>query len=70
MQNLLTNCVHLYCRTAVPKWVRAILFPLAELDLIFLVGEPYAGEIRGIARTLEINVGYVLAVNLAYEATA
>lgn len=56
--------------SSVPKWVRAILFPLAEVDLIFLVREPYAGEIRGIARTLDISVGYVLAVNLAYEATA
>lgn len=60
----------LYCRESVPKWVRAILFPLAEIDLIFLAREPYVGEIKGIARTLGVSVGYMMAVNLAYEATA
>ncbi|KAM5193576.1 N-acylethanolamine-hydrolyzing acid amidase-like [Mantella aurantiaca] len=56
--------------TVVPKWARAIICPLAEVDIILFVREPYAGEMRGIARTLGISVGYVLAINFAYEATA
>ncbi|XP_040273887.1 N-acylethanolamine-hydrolyzing acid amidase [Bufo bufo] len=53
-----------------PKWVHAIIRPLAEVELYFLVREPYAGEIKGIARTLGVNVGDVVALNLCYEATA
>ncbi|XP_056424693.1 N-acylethanolamine-hydrolyzing acid amidase-like [Hyla sarda] len=57
-------------RTSLPKWVHALIRPLAEIELAFLVPEPYAGEIRGIARTLGINIGDVVALNLCYEATA
>ncbi|XP_069834349.1 N-acylethanolamine-hydrolyzing acid amidase-like [Dendropsophus ebraccatus] len=56
--------------TSLPKWVHALIRPLAEVDLAFLVPEPYAGEIRGIAKTLGVNVGDVVALNLCYEATA
>ncbi|XP_075705922.1 N-acylethanolamine-hydrolyzing acid amidase [Rhinoderma darwinii] len=55
---------------SLPKWVHAIIRPLADLELAFLVHEPYAGEIKGIARTLGVNVGDVVALNLCYEATA
>ncbi|XP_073397261.1 N-acylethanolamine-hydrolyzing acid amidase-like isoform X1 [Dendrobates tinctorius] len=56
--------------TTLPKWVHAIIRPLAEIELAFLIHEPYAGEIKGIARTLGVNVGDVVALNLCYEATA
>ncbi|XP_069599501.1 N-acylethanolamine-hydrolyzing acid amidase-like [Ranitomeya imitator] len=56
--------------TTLPKWVHAIIRPLAEVELAFLIHEPYAGEIKGIARTLGVNVGDVVALNLCYEATA
>ncbi|XP_063775975.1 N-acylethanolamine-hydrolyzing acid amidase isoform X2 [Pseudophryne corroboree] len=56
--------------TTLPKWVHAIIRPLAEVDLVFLVHEPYAGEIMSISRTLGVSVGDVVALNLCYEATA
>ncbi|KAM8938927.1 N-acylethanolamine-hydrolyzing acid amidase [Pelodytes ibericus] len=55
---------------SIPKWVQIIILPITEIDLDLLVKEAYAGEIRGIARTLGIRTGDVLALNLAYEATA
>uniref|UniRef100_A0A8C5LRA9 N-acylethanolamine-hydrolyzing acid amidase n=1 Tax=Leptobrachium leishanense TaxID=445787 RepID=A0A8C5LRA9_9ANUR len=55
---------------SIPKWVHVIILPITELDLHFLVDEPYASEIVGIAKSLGINAGDVLALNLAYEATA
>nr|DBA28762.1 TPA: hypothetical protein GDO54_009065 [Pyxicephalus adspersus] len=69
-QTYLKEKMDFIVQNGLPKWARAIIFPLAEFDLIFLVKEPYAGELRGIARTLGFNVGYVLALNLVYEATA
>ncbi|XP_075462819.1 N-acylethanolamine-hydrolyzing acid amidase-like [Ascaphus truei] len=54
----------------VPKWVHAVIRPLAELDLEHLVHEPYAGEIRGISRALGMSAGDILLVNFCYEATA
>lgn len=69
-QTYLKESMEFVYKSSVPKWVQAIILPLAEIDLIFLVREPYAGEIRGIARTLGASVGYVLGINFAYEATA
>ncbi|XP_071972317.1 N-acylethanolamine-hydrolyzing acid amidase-like isoform X2 [Engystomops pustulosus] len=57
-------------RTTLPGWVHAIIRPLAEAELLFLVRKEYAGEIKGIARTLGVNLGDVVALNLCYEATA
>ncbi|XP_053311685.1 N-acylethanolamine-hydrolyzing acid amidase [Spea bombifrons] len=56
--------------SSVPKWAHALILPLTDIDLALLVKEPYAGEIRGIAKTLGVSPGDVLALNLAYEATA
>ncbi|XP_068089402.1 N-acylethanolamine-hydrolyzing acid amidase-like [Hyperolius riggenbachi] len=53
-----------------PKWVHAIIRPLAEIDLALLVRDPYAGEIKGLARTLGVSIGDVMALNLCYEASA
>ncbi|MEE6509755.1 hypothetical protein FKM82_027716 [Ascaphus truei] len=47
----------------VPKWVHAVIRPLAELDLEHLVHEPYAGEIRGISRALGMSAGDILLIN-------
>ncbi|XP_040183525.1 N-acylethanolamine-hydrolyzing acid amidase-like [Rana temporaria] len=69
-QTYLKESMEFIYKSSIPKWVQAIILPLAEIDIIFLVREPYADEIRGIARTLEVSVGYILGVNLAYEATA
>ncbi|KAM9329674.1 N-acylethanolamine-hydrolyzing acid amidase-like [Gastrophryne carolinensis] len=59
-----------FFRETLPKWVHDLIRPLAGLDLIFLVGEPYAGEIKGIAKTLGVSAGDIMALNLCYEATA
>ncbi|XP_062992054.1 N-acylethanolamine-hydrolyzing acid amidase [Elgaria multicarinata webbii] len=53
----------------VPKWVHAILKPIAE-ELENFVPQPFAGEIRGLCNALGLNVGDGLLFNLAYEATA
>ncbi|XP_075058725.1 N-acylethanolamine-hydrolyzing acid amidase-like isoform X2 [Mixophyes fleayi] len=57
-------------QTTLPKWAHAIIRPLAEVDLVFLVHEPYAGEIKGISRTLGVSVGDIVALNLCYESAA
>ncbi|KAM4709272.1 N-acylethanolamine-hydrolyzing acid amidase [Discoglossus pictus] len=54
----------------VPKWVHAFIRPLAEVDIDLLLHDPYAGEIKGIARTLGVSCGDVVLLNLCYEATA
>ncbi|KAG8454269.1 hypothetical protein GDO86_000784, partial [Hymenochirus boettgeri] len=54
----------------VPKWVHAIIRPLAEFDLFLYLKEPYAGEIRGIAKTLSLSAGDIVMLNLMYEANA
>ncbi|XP_053559375.1 N-acylethanolamine-hydrolyzing acid amidase [Bombina bombina] len=56
--------------TYVPKWVHEIIRPLAEVDLELFLHEPYAGEMKGIARALQIQPGDVVLLNLCYEATA
>ncbi|CAI5784817.1 N-acylethanolamine-hydrolyzing acid amidase [Podarcis lilfordi] len=53
----------------VPKWVHAIIRPLAE-ELESFAPQPFAGEIRGLCQALGLNVGDGLLINLAYESTA
>ncbi|XP_053260376.1 N-acylethanolamine-hydrolyzing acid amidase-like isoform X1 [Podarcis raffonei] len=52
----------------VPKWVHAIIRPLAE-EIESFVPQPFAGEIRGLCQALGLNVGDGLLLNLAYEIT-
>ncbi|KAM4807792.1 N-acylethanolamine-hydrolyzing acid amidase [Rhinophrynus dorsalis] len=59
-----------FFHSVLPEWVHAIIRPLAEVDLALFMHEPYAGEIRGIARTLGVSAGDIVALNLCYEATA
>ncbi|XP_034959014.2 N-acylethanolamine-hydrolyzing acid amidase [Zootoca vivipara] len=53
----------------VPKWVHAIIRPLAE-EIESFAPQPFAGEIRGLCQALGLNVGDGLLLNLAYESTA
>ncbi|KAG8134293.1 putative N-acylethanolamine-hydrolyzing acid amidase protein [Naja naja] len=55
--------------SAIPKWVHAIIRPLAE-DLESFIPQPYEGEIRGLAKHFGVSVGDELLLNLAYEFTA
>ncbi|KAJ6657497.1 hypothetical protein lerEdw1_002432 [Lerista edwardsae] len=53
----------------VPKWVHAVLRPIAE-KLDDYVPQPFAGEIRGMCKSVGVKVGDLLLLNLAYESTA
>ncbi|XP_061439366.1 N-acylethanolamine-hydrolyzing acid amidase-like [Rhineura floridana] len=54
---------------AVPKWVHAIIHPLAE-EIESFFPQPFAGEVRGLYKALGLNVGDGLLLNLAYECSA
>ncbi|XP_066488279.1 N-acylethanolamine-hydrolyzing acid amidase [Tiliqua scincoides] len=54
---------------SVPEWVRPVLEPLVE-KLDYFVPQPFAGEIRGICKSVGMNVGDLILLNLAYESTA
>ncbi|XP_006035954.1 N-acylethanolamine-hydrolyzing acid amidase isoform X1 [Alligator sinensis] len=53
----------------VPKWVHAVIRPLAA-ELEFFIPPPFAGEIQGMCNALGMSVGDGILLNLAYEATA
>ncbi|KAJ7327226.1 hypothetical protein JRQ81_016985 [Phrynocephalus forsythii] len=53
----------------IPKWVHAIIRPIAE-EIESFVPQPFAGEIRGLCSALGLSVGDGLLLNLAYESTA
>ncbi|XP_067413136.1 N-acylethanolamine-hydrolyzing acid amidase [Emydura macquarii macquarii] len=53
----------------VPKWVHAIIQPIAA-ELESFIPQPFAGEILGMCKALEISVGDGLLLNLAYEFSA
>ncbi|XP_042323237.1 N-acylethanolamine-hydrolyzing acid amidase [Sceloporus undulatus] len=56
-------------RDTIPKWVHSIIRPIAE-EIESFVPQPFAGEIRGLCKALDLNVGDGLLLNLAYESTA
>ncbi|KAE8630965.1 hypothetical protein XENTR_v10001033 [Xenopus tropicalis] len=68
--SLLREILDHFFNSVVPKWVHAIIRPLAEVELELYMNEPYAGEIRGMAKTIGVSVGDVVLLNLCYEATA
>nr|XP_060635363.1 N-acylethanolamine-hydrolyzing acid amidase [Anolis sagrei ordinatus] len=54
---------------SIPKWVHAIIRPIAE-EIVSCVPQPFAGEIWGLFKALDLNVGDGLLLNLAYESSA
>ncbi|XP_054845797.1 N-acylethanolamine-hydrolyzing acid amidase [Eublepharis macularius] len=54
---------------AVPKWVHAVIRPIAE-EIELYIPQPFAGEIRGLCQALGVNVGDGVLLNMAYESTA
>ncbi|XP_040183540.1 N-acylethanolamine-hydrolyzing acid amidase-like isoform X2 [Rana temporaria] len=49
-------------------WSKPMYFIMADIYLDFLAPEPYAGEIRGIAKALGFKTSEVTLINLIYEA--
>lgn len=51
-----------------PLWSKPLLLALADGYLDFIAPEPYAGEIRGIAKATDIPTSEVVVLNVFYEA--
>ena len=70
--NKLSNALHyIDFRDLVPE--RAIVFPLIEKigsDIEKYIAAPYAKEMKGIAKVLDINIGDIVLSNLMYDVTA
>ncbi|XP_069092945.1 N-acylethanolamine-hydrolyzing acid amidase isoform X1 [Pleurodeles waltl] len=56
--------------SVVPKWAQVLIRPLADLEVELLLREPYAGELKGLAKSIGVSVGDALLINLCYEASA
>ena len=55
------------------KYIPDELIPLAEkigADIDQYLHAPYAGEMRGIAKALNISLGDVVLLNIIYDLTA
>ncbi|XP_008277445.1 N-acylethanolamine-hydrolyzing acid amidase [Stegastes partitus] len=55
--------------TTVPKWVHHAVTPIVE-SLEKYIPQPYAGEIRGLAKHMGGNLADTVILNFAYEITA
>ncbi|KAM5193575.1 N-acylethanolamine-hydrolyzing acid amidase-like [Mantella aurantiaca] len=49
------------------QWSKPMYFIMADIYLDFIAHEPYAGEIRGIAKLFGIKTAEVTLINLFYE---
>ncbi|XP_069482398.1 N-acylethanolamine-hydrolyzing acid amidase isoform X2 [Ambystoma mexicanum] len=56
--------------SAVPKWVQVLLRPISDLEVELLIRQPYAGELKGMAKAMGFSAGDALMLNLCYEVTA
>ncbi|XP_078532516.1 N-acylethanolamine-hydrolyzing acid amidase isoform X2 [Lissotriton helveticus] len=66
----LRNSMDRIITSVAPKWVQVLIRPLADLEVELLLREPYAGELKGMAKSIGVSVGDALLLNLCYEATA
>ncbi|XP_028658142.1 N-acylethanolamine-hydrolyzing acid amidase-like [Erpetoichthys calabaricus] len=64
-QSLISNVID----TTVPKFVHHAVVPIAAA-LEKYISQPYAGEILGLSKIFEVNIGDIILLNLAYEITA
>lgn len=53
----------------VPNWLHKAASPIV-MSLEKHIPQPYAGEIRGIASMMKMNLADVVILNFAYEFTA
>ncbi|KAM4048913.1 N-acylethanolamine-hydrolyzing acid amidase-like [Anomaloglossus baeobatrachus] len=63
----LKRYIDIFFRMIEPNWSKQVLLSLADVYLHFFVEEPYAGEIRGIAKAAKLPTNEAVLLNLFYE---